>query len=27
MVDEDLKEAEKELHLKGGGFPVKSYHE
>ena len=27
MVDEDLKLAERELHLKGGGFPVKSYHE
>jgi GDPmannose 4,6-dehydratase len=27
MVDEDLKQAEKELHIKNGGFTVKDYHE
>ena len=27
MVDEDLKHAERELHLKSGGFSVKSYNE
>ncbi|HTO24109.1 MAG TPA: GDP-mannose 4,6-dehydratase [Spirochaetia bacterium] len=27
MVDEDLRLAEREVHLKGGGFPVKSHHE
>jgi GDPmannose 4,6-dehydratase len=27
MVDEDLRHAEKELHLKSGGFAVKDYNE
>jgi GDPmannose 4,6-dehydratase len=27
MVDEDLKHAERELHLRSGGFPVRDYHE
>jgi len=27
MVKHDLKEAEKELHLKNGGYEVKNYYE
>jgi len=27
MVKNDLKEAEKELHLKNGGYEVKNYYE
>jgi len=27
MVQADLKEAERELHLKNGGFTIKRYHE
>jgi GDPmannose 4,6-dehydratase len=27
MVDQDLELAERELHLKSGGYPVKDYHE